>query len=150
MINLSAVCKVVSSLALKLSIGEISFVVIAIELKSAFTSFFAFDEISFVLDGAVVPCLSSLAMVDIIVPLSLVHGAIGVDESTLAIGFSTFPLALVDVSVGVGHATFSFEETGFCLTLEHGAVGELDGAETLPNGFVFVFGPVRKNVLMKL
>jgi hypothetical protein len=144
LINLATVSKEVCSLSLKLSVGEISLIVIAIEFKSAFSSFFALDELSFILDGAIVPCLGTLALVNVILPLSLVHRAIGIDEGSLAISFSSFPLTLVDVSVGMRHTTFALEEACFGLTLIHAAVSELDDAETLPNGLVFVLGPVIK------
>jgi hypothetical protein len=144
LINFATISEKVCSLSLKLSVGEITLIVIAIEFESTFSSFFTLDELSFVLDGAIVPGFGTHAMVDVVEPLTLVHRAIGIDKGSLAISFSTFPLTLVDVSVGVCHATFAFKETCFSLSLVHAAVSELDGTETFPNGLVLVLGPDRK------
>ena len=48
-------------------------------------------------------------MIDIVKPLSLVHGAIGIDEGTQAISFSLLPLALVDIAIGMSHPAFTLE-----------------------------------------
>jgi hypothetical protein len=55
------------------------------------------------------PSLFSFTMVNIIHPLSLEHGSVGVNKSTLAVGFSSLPFTLINVSVGMSHAALALE-----------------------------------------
>jgi hypothetical protein len=126
---------------MELSVNEVSGIHVAIEFKFTFSSLLTVNKISRVDDLIVIPLLSSLAVICVILPLALVHGALLVNEDTIATGFALFPLTLVYVAVGVSHATFAMEKTALGHALVFGAIWELDDAETLPNLLLLLVVP---------
>jgi len=72
-INFAGICKVVLALPFKLTINEVTLIVVSIKLKSSFSSLFGFNKVTLILNGSVVPSLNSFTMILIILPFSLVH-----------------------------------------------------------------------------
>ena len=98
-IGFAAVCKVINSLAMELALDKVTLVRIVVILESTFASLLALLEIANVFDRVIVPCFAAFTVVNIVKPLSFVHGPISINEDALSVGFAVFPLSLVNVAV---------------------------------------------------
>ena len=116
-VSLARLDQVVLSVAMELPVKEFAFVNIAVELKAALSCLLAVHKIAFEDDGVGVPGLLSLAVVDIVKPLSFIHGAVAVDEDAVAGSLAFLPFPLVDVSAGVGQSALAVEEAVLRLAL---------------------------------
>lgn len=111
LIDLSSLSEVVLTISVELSLEEFALVEVTFEFESSLSSFLAFDEVTCIDNFVVVPLLSTLSVVHIVQPLSIVHGTLLVNKNTVAVSLSVFPLTLVDVTIGVDHSTFTLELT---------------------------------------
>lgn len=136
-----AVGEVVLSLAVEHAILEIAFVVVAIELKLSLSRLFAVRELPSKLNGILVPALNSFAMVKVIFPLTLVHGAVVANEYAETVGSTVLEFTLINVTVCVGHPSFSVEEAVLCLPAVNRVVSKLDRAKALINFVLVISGP---------
>ena len=100
---------------MELSILEITFVVIAIELELSGSSFLSVFEATGELDGVFVPALDSLAVVKIIFPLTLVHGSIISYEDAKSVCSTILILSLINIAICVCHSSLAMEEAVFGL-----------------------------------
>ena len=83
------------------------------KLKSTFSGFLTLNKITSVDYLALVPSFSTLAVLNIVDPVSIIEGAVLVDKDSIAMSFSIKPLTMVDVAVSVSHLTFSIEHFVF-------------------------------------
>jgi len=122
LIDLSAFGEVVFSMTMEFSIDEVTLIVRSLELESSRSSLLAINEVSGVLDLTLVPDLSTDSVLFVIDPLTIVHGAVLVDEASTAVGFAIFPLTLVDVSIGMSNSSLAVEELVDDHTLVEGSI----------------------------
>jgi hypothetical protein len=66
LIDLACISKIVFTLTLKLSILEITLIIVPIKFKSSLASFLGFNKSSFVLDGIEIPGFYSIAVILIV------------------------------------------------------------------------------------
>ena len=125
-------------MAIKFAIDEISFIMRSFKLKSSFSGFLSFNKISRVDYLALVPDLSTLTVLDIMYPVSIIEGAILVNKDTFAMSFSVEPLAMVDVAIGVSHLTFAVEHLVHSESFILRAVLELDNTQAFPRSLAFL------------
>lgn len=142
LINLARIGKVIFALTFKLSIDEITFVIVSIEFKPSFSSFLRFNKGSFVFNGVVIPSFYSVSMILVVQPLASIHWTFSVYIYAESVGFSIFPFALIYVTIWVGHSTFPIEKAVFGLALVLATVSKSNGAKTFVNWFVSVFCPL--------
>jgi hypothetical protein len=69
----SSVREIVFSLTFELTIFEVTFVEVAIELKSTLSGLSAILEITLVLNGCIVPGLGALTVILVVFPFTSVH-----------------------------------------------------------------------------
>ena len=131
-VDLSWLREVVLSLSVEFAVNELSLINVTIKLEFTFTSLLAINEVTSVNDLVVVPLFSTLSMILVIFPLTLIHWSLLVDEDTMAGGFSILPLTLVNITVWVSHSSLSVEETLLGLSLIFGTIWELNCSETGP------------------
>ena len=99
LIGFAAVSEMINSLTMELPFDKVTLVRIVVVLESTFASLLALLEITNVFDGVVVPCFAAFTVIDIVKPLSFVHGPISVNEDALSVGFAIFPFTLVNVAI---------------------------------------------------
>ena len=124
---------------MELAVNEVAFVVSTFKLKPAFPGLFAFDEFASKLNLIVIPRFGAVSMLLIVLPHTLIHGAVGVHKYAHAVSFSVYPLALVDVAICMGHAAFAIELLVLRHALVCGPVRELDYSYAFPDGSVSDF-----------
>lgn len=132
LIKFTRVRKVVLAAAMELTVQEVSFIKTTLELEFSLARLFSKYERANEADFAEIPRFGALAVLPIVLPLTIIHVATGVDEDALTIGLVIFPLALEDVTVGMGHAALSIEHTVFRLSIVARAVRELYDADVSP------------------
>ena len=132
-IDLTRLSEIILSFTVEFSINEITLVHVTIEFKFSFAGFLAIYKVSGINNLVVVPLLSSLAVIGVVLPLTLVHGALLVDEYTFAASFALEPLSLVDVSVRVCHSSLAMEQRILCHSLVPGAVWEFHDSHARPH-----------------
>lgn len=137
-VNLARLCKIVFTVTVELALYEITLIHVSIELEFALSCFLSIDEATCVYNLIVVPLLSSFAVICVILPFTLVHRSLLVDENSIAASFTLFPLTLVDVSVGMCHSSLAVEKSILCHSLISRAIGEYYYAESLPDTLLFL------------
>jgi hypothetical protein len=72
-VNLSSVREIILSLTFELTIFEVTFVEVAIELKSTLSGLSTILEITLVLNGCIVPGLGAFSVILVVFPFTSVH-----------------------------------------------------------------------------
>jgi len=121
-VELAGIREVILPVAVELTIDEVAIVVASFEFEAAVARLLAVDEHASVLDFIIAPGFTPVAMLLVVHPLALVHGAVSINEYTIAIGFPVQPLTLVDVVVWMSHASFSAENLIFGHALISGSI----------------------------
>ena len=75
-------------------------------------------------------------MLLVIEPLTLVHGAISVNEDAVTVGLAVLPLTLIDVAVSMSHAALAIELSILGHAVVRGAVRELNDTNALPDALL--------------
>jgi len=105
LINFSRVSEVIFSLSIELSIYKVPLVVGAFELKASLACLFSLSEITRVDDLALIPDLSTLTVLYVLDPVSIIEGAVLVNKHASAMSFSVQPVSVINVTVGMSHLT---------------------------------------------
>ena len=122
LVYFSRIGKVVFSLAIKLTIKKIALVCAAFIFKFTFTCLFAIYELADVFYFVVVPKFNSMAMLQIIVPVTFIHATFGVAEDSVAMCYTINPLALIYISIRMRHPSRSIELSILSLTLVYRSI----------------------------
>ena len=102
---------------MELAIYEIAFIESPIELKLALARLGAIDKISSVFDSSVVPGLSSNSVLQVLLPLALVHAPLGIEEDSLAVSLAILPFPMVDIPIRMSKPSLSVEFAILCQSL---------------------------------
>ena len=119
---------------MKLPLQKVTFVVSAIEFKSALAHFVTLYEIAGKANFVIVPGLGAVAVLLIILPLTFIHASISVHKNAHAIGLAISPVALVYVPVGMHHPTLAIELLVQSHAMVHGAIRKVNDADAFVDG----------------
>lgn len=125
-------------MTIEFSIDKISLIMRSFKLKSSFSGFLSFNKISRVDYLALVPDLSTLSVLDIMNPVSIIQGAILINKDTFAMSLSIEPLPMVNVPICMSHLAFAVEHLIFSESFILRAVLELDNTQSFPSSFALL------------
>ena len=109
LIELARVRKVVLASAVELAVEEVAFIKTALELKPSLARLLSKHEGADEADLAKVPRLGTLTVLLVVLPLTVIHAAAGVNKDTVSIGLAIFPLSLENVTVSMSHTALAIE-----------------------------------------
>jgi len=129
---LLALSEVVHTATLELAVDELAFVVRSVlPVVSSLAVLLSGNVFAIELDLALLPGLVTNAVLQVIEPVTLVGGSLGVDEHTFAVGHVKAPLSLVNISVGLGHLALATHAVVLELALVLRAIGPGHHAEAV-------------------
>jgi len=108
-VNLASIGKEVLAFAVEHTIDELTVVLTPVALECAHAGLLTVVEVAFVFDFIVVPVFSTLAILLIFSPVSLVQATLSVTKSSLSVCHAVQPLTLINVSICVSHTAKAFK-----------------------------------------
>ena len=116
-IYFSTVCKVILSIAMELALDKIAFISGSLEFEFSLACLLTLLEVSLISDAIKVPELETSPVLHVVSPLSGVQASIIIAESALAMSLAILPLALIHIAVGMRHPAHAMEKTVLGLSL---------------------------------
>jgi hypothetical protein len=122
LVELAGIREVIFAVAVELAVNEVSLVVASFKFEAAVAWLLSVDEHAGVFDFVIAPGFTPVAVLLVVHPLALIHGSVGVNESSVAIGFPIQPLSLVDVFICMGHTPLAVKNLIFGHSLISGSI----------------------------
>lgn len=113
LINFTGVSKIVFSFPVELSVDEVSFVMGSLKLEPPFACLLALNKVARIDYLAMVPYLSTIAVLYVIYPITVVQRSVLVNKNPFTMSFAIDPVTMIDISIGMCHLSSAIEHLIF-------------------------------------